>query len=151
MNSLPSDPTQAAGTAVTTHTRVHDTAGISCGEFLRRARERRRLTLQQIAQSTKIPLRHLDALERDEFEALPSGMYRRAEVRAYADAVGLDSKRCAGLARSHVGTDDAEHRRLYRLPDVHEWPHTRSVDCCRHGRHGWRDRARDVGAPTGCR
>ena len=90
MNSLPSDPTQAAGTAVTMHTRVHDTAGISCGEFLRRARERRRLTLQQIAQSTKIPLRHLDALERDEFEALPSGMYRRAEVRAYADAVGLD-------------------------------------------------------------
>ena len=90
MNSLPSDPTQAAGTAVTTHTRVHDTAGISCGEFLRRARERRRLTLQQIAQSTKIPLRHLNALERDEFEALPSGMYRRAEVRAYADAVGLD-------------------------------------------------------------
>src|SRR5258705_7132035 len=67
-----------------------DGEGISCGEFLRRAREGRGLTLQQIAQGTKIPLRHLHALERDEFAVLPGGMYRRAEVRAYADAVGLD-------------------------------------------------------------
>jgi cytoskeletal protein RodZ len=90
MNSLPSDPTQTAGAAVIAHTHVHDGEGVSCGEFLRRARERRGLTLQQIAQGTKIPLRHLNALERDEFAALPGGMYRRAEVRAYADAVGLD-------------------------------------------------------------
>ena len=71
--------------------------GISNGECLRRARESRGLTLQQIAQDTKIPLRHLDALERDEFAALPGGIYRRAEVRAYADAVGLD--RTVALAR----------------------------------------------------
>ena len=90
MNSFPSNPTQTAGSAVATHARAHDDGGISCGEFLRRARERRGLTLQQIAEATKIPLRHLSALERDEFAALPSGMYRRAEVRAYADAVGLD-------------------------------------------------------------
>ena len=64
--------------------------GVSCGELLRRARERRGLALQQIAQETKIPLRHLWALERDDFDALPGGLYRRAEVRAYAAAVGLD-------------------------------------------------------------
>jgi transcriptional regulator with XRE-family HTH domain len=69
---------------------MRDEGGISCGELLRRAREERGLTLQQIVQVTKIPLRHLNALERDEFSVLPSGMYRRAEVRAYADAVGLD-------------------------------------------------------------
>ena len=86
MNSLSSDPTHA----VTAQTRVHDDEGISCGEFLRRARQRRGLTLQQIAQGTRIPLRHLSALERDEFAVLPGGMYRRAQVRAYADAVGLD-------------------------------------------------------------
>ena len=97
MNSYHSDPTHAGGAPVTTQTRVHDIEGSSCGEFLRRARERRRLTLQEIAQSTKIPLRHLNALERDDFDALPSGMYRRAEVRAYADAVGLD--RGVALAR----------------------------------------------------
>ena len=60
------------------------------GEFLRSARERRGLTLQQIAQSTKIPWRHLDAMERGDLAAVPEGLYRRAEVRAYAQAVGLD-------------------------------------------------------------
>ncbi len=90
MNSVSSDPTRAAGSPGATHVRAHDGEGSSCGELLRRARERRGLTLQQISQDTKIPLRHLSALERDEFAALPGGMYRRAEVRAYADAVGLD-------------------------------------------------------------
>jgi cytoskeleton protein RodZ len=90
MNSFSPGPTPAAGTAVAAPTRVQDGEGLSCGEFLRRARERRGLSLQQIAQGTKIPLRHLNALERDEFAVLPGGMYRRAEVRAYADAVGLD-------------------------------------------------------------
>ncbi len=60
------------------------------GEFLRDARERRGKTLQQVASETRIPRRHLDALEQGQLELLPSGMYRRAEVRAYADAVGLD-------------------------------------------------------------
>jgi cytoskeletal protein RodZ len=60
------------------------------GEFLRDARERRGLTLQQIAHETRIPWRHLDALEHGNLDAVPTGVYRRAEIRAYADAVGLD-------------------------------------------------------------
>jgi cytoskeletal protein RodZ len=68
------------------------------GEFLRRARERRGLSLQQIARETRIPWRHLDALEHGNLSAVPSGMYRRAEIRAYADAVGLDK----GLALAHL-------------------------------------------------
>ena len=68
------------------------------GEYLRDARERRGLTLQQIAHETRIPFRHLDALEHGRLEAVPGGMYRRAEIRAYADAVGLDR----GLALAHL-------------------------------------------------
>ncbi len=60
------------------------------GEFLRDARERRGLTIQQIASETRIPWRHLDALEHGNLDAVPGGVYRRAEIRAYADAVGLD-------------------------------------------------------------
>jgi cytoskeletal protein RodZ len=60
------------------------------GSFLRDGRERRGMTLDQIASATRIPRRHLDALEHGELDALPSGMYRRAEVRAFADAVGID-------------------------------------------------------------
>jgi cytoskeletal protein RodZ len=90
MISSSPDPTRASGTALTTKTRVRGDDGLACGELLRRARQRRGLTLEQIAQSTKIPLRHLDALEKDDLASLPGGMYRRAHVRAYADAVGLD-------------------------------------------------------------
>src|SRR5215470_10520903 len=65
-----------------------DDAGL--GELLRCARERRGLTLQQIAAETKIPRRHLEALERDDLTTGPDGFYRRAEIRAYAKVVRLD-------------------------------------------------------------
>jgi cytoskeletal protein RodZ len=60
------------------------------GTFLRDGRQRRGLSLDEIASVTRIPRRHLDALEHGDLGALPKGMYRRAEVRAFADAVGLD-------------------------------------------------------------
>jgi cytoskeleton protein RodZ len=62
----------------------------SLGDLLRAARERRGLTVQDLAAITRIPRRHLDALERDQLDELPGGMYRRAEVRTYAETVGLD-------------------------------------------------------------
>lgn len=89
-SSFPPDTSRDVGAPVAAPTSVHHDADIPCGELLRQARERRGLTLQQVAQSTKLPLRQLEALERDEFAALPGGMYRRAQVRAYAEAVGLD-------------------------------------------------------------
>jgi cytoskeleton protein RodZ len=108
MISSAPDATNAAGAPATAHPRVRSDEEITCGEALRRARQRRGLTLQQIAQSTKIPLRHLEALERDELAALPAGMYRRAQVRAYADAVGLD--RTLVVARLDRALDDAARR-----------------------------------------
>jgi cytoskeletal protein RodZ len=71
---------------------LHDssTDGAAFGEFLRRAREQRGLTLQQISSETKIPWRHLEALEHGRLNAVPGGTYRRGEIRAYAEAVGLD-------------------------------------------------------------
>jgi cytoskeletal protein RodZ len=63
---------------------------IAIGELLRRARERRGLTLQEIARETKLPQRHLEALENDNLAVIPAGFYQRAEIRTYARAVGLD-------------------------------------------------------------
>src|SRR4051812_31918181 len=68
--------------------RADDDSGL--GELLRHARERRTLTLEQVSQETKIPRRHLEALERNNLAALPGGFYRRAEIRVFARAVGLD-------------------------------------------------------------
>ena len=66
------------------------TSSSSLGELLRRAREHRGLTLERVAKETKIPQRHLEALEHDNLAVIPAGFYQRAEIRAYARAVGLD-------------------------------------------------------------
>lgn len=59
-------------------------------EFLRKTREQRQITLDQISGETKIASRHLAALERGDVRTWPGGMYRRAMMRAYAESIGLD-------------------------------------------------------------
>jgi cytoskeletal protein RodZ len=63
---------------------------VTIGQFLRRARVRRGLTLQQISDETKIPCRRLEALEQGNLAAIPGGFYARSEVRAYAEMVHVD-------------------------------------------------------------
>jgi transcriptional regulator with XRE-family HTH domain len=63
------------------------------GTQVKRAREARGLSIRQIADSTKLSTRLIDALERGHAEQLPAGIYRRAAVRAIAAEVGLDPER----------------------------------------------------------
>jgi cytoskeleton protein RodZ len=65
----------------------------SVGDFggkLRDARERRGISLRQIANATKISIAALEALERNDISRLPGGIFSRAFVRSYAVEVGLD-------------------------------------------------------------
>jgi transcriptional regulator with XRE-family HTH domain len=61
------------------------------GGWLKHAREARGLSVEAIALQTKIPPRHLEALERGDSLRLPP-FYQRAEVRAVARAVGVDER-----------------------------------------------------------
>ena len=60
------------------------------GGKLRAARERRGISLRQIANATKISVAVLEALERNDISRLPGGIFGRAFVRSYAIEVGLD-------------------------------------------------------------
>jgi cytoskeleton protein RodZ len=60
------------------------------GRKLREARERRGVSLRQIASATKISVAVLEALERNDISRLPGGIFSRAFVRSYAIEVGLD-------------------------------------------------------------
>jgi cytoskeletal protein RodZ len=60
------------------------------GARLRDARERRGISLRQIANATKISVAVLEALERNDISKLPGGIFGRAFVRSYASEVGLD-------------------------------------------------------------
>ncbi|VWX59046.1 Cytoskeletal protein RodZ [Sphingorhabdus sp. 109] len=61
----------------------------STGELLRRAREQKNLSLDDVAKKTRIPLRHLESLESGDFEALPGRTYAIGFAKSYARTVGL--------------------------------------------------------------
>src|SRR5881296_4234404 len=63
------------------------------GRNLREARERRGVSLRQIANTTKISVSALEALERNDISRLPGGIFSRAFVRSYALEVGLDPEK----------------------------------------------------------
>ncbi len=64
----------------------------SFGERLRREREMRGVTLDDIADGTKIGTRLLRALEEEHFELLPGGIFNKGFVRAYAKYLGLNEE-----------------------------------------------------------
>src|SRR5262249_45816170 len=61
----------------------------SFGARLREQREARHVALAAIADRTKIKLSLLEALEADDVSHWPAGIFRRAYIRSYADAIGL--------------------------------------------------------------
>ncbi len=63
------------------------------GENLRREREMRGVSLEEISSATKISLRFLEAIEREDFSKLPGGIFSRSFIRSYARYLGLDEER----------------------------------------------------------
>lgn len=63
----------------------------SFGARMRERREQQQISLTAISEQTKIKLSLLDALERDDVSQWPTGIFRRAFIRAYARAVDLDA------------------------------------------------------------
>jgi cytoskeleton protein RodZ len=62
----------------------------SFGERLRQEREMRGISLEEIVATTKIGRRLLLALEEEQFDLLPGGIFNKSYVRAYAKCVGID-------------------------------------------------------------
>lgn len=76
-----------------------DEAYAGVGVRLRTAREAEQLELSHIAAETRIPLRHLEAIEAGAFSTLPSRTYAIGFSRTYARAVGLDEAAIADEVR----------------------------------------------------
>ncbi|HEV2416879.1 MAG TPA: RodZ domain-containing protein [Terriglobia bacterium] len=62
------------------------------GDNLRREREMRGITLEEISSTTKISVRFLELLEAEEFSKLPGGIFIRSFIRSYANYLGLDEE-----------------------------------------------------------
>jgi len=75
------------------------------GDILRRAREDRGLSLEQVEQATKIRATYLEALEQEDFGRMPGPVYARGFLRNYARFLGLDEQDVLALYQpSRVST-----------------------------------------------
>lgn len=92
----------------------------SFGDKLRREREMRGVTLDEIAESTKIRRSHLEALEKEDFRDLPGGVFNKGFVRAYARYIGIDEDQ-AVADYAEVSNEVAPPEDQFPL-EVHEKP-----------------------------
>ena len=69
------------------------------GEQLQAERERQELSLSDLAAKTRVPMRHLDAIEKSDFGALPGTTYTLGFARSYANAVGMDAAKVSADLR----------------------------------------------------
>jgi cytoskeletal protein RodZ len=78
-------------------------------------RRNRGITLEQIAESTKISIRSLEAIEQGEFRRLPGGIYNTSYIRQYAKAIDYDEATLLAfyqreMARADDGAQDGTKR-----------------------------------------
>jgi helix-turn-helix protein len=72
------------------------------GTILREARNRRKVELSEVEAATRIRFRYLRAIEDEEWDVLPGGVYTRGFVRTYASFLGLDGDRLVSDYRESV-------------------------------------------------
>jgi cytoskeleton protein RodZ len=86
------------------------------GARLKREREQRGITLDDISLSTKIGKRFLSALEEEHFEQLPGGIFSKGFVRAYARHLGIDEEQAVADFLSATTPSSTEQTPQNDLP-----------------------------------
>ncbi|UCE63202.1 MAG: helix-turn-helix domain-containing protein [Nitrospirota bacterium] len=88
----------------------------SVGPLLKHARETQGLSLDQVASVTRIQLKYLQALEEEQFSALPEPVFTKGFVRTYARSLGMDEhdvlRRFSEASNKYFGTGQQEHERV---------------------------------------
>ncbi len=103
---------------------------IPVGETLRRERLKRNLDLEEISGELKISTRFLQAIENDQYDKLPGGVFAKSFVRQYARLLGLDDEDLAGQVQQALAPVEPPHPVdlprpsgfvSIQVPKVEEW------------------------------
>ena len=81
-------------------------------------RRNRGISLEQIAQSTKISVRSLEAIERGEFRKLPGGIYNTSYIRQYARAIDYDEAAILAVYHREMNGKDSPATRQPNSKDT---------------------------------
>jgi len=102
----------------------------SVGETLRRERLRKDRSLEQISHETKISTRLLEAIEHDQFDQLPGGVFAKSFVRQYARVLSLDEDELAAEVQKAIQDETAlpgftaPPEPAYKVPKLMQWEST---------------------------
>jgi hypothetical protein len=88
------------------------------GPILREARNRRKLDISTVEATIRIRARFLLAIENEEWDVLPGGVYTRGFIRTYANYLGLDGERLAEDFRREVEGASGERTPTAELAPV---------------------------------
>ncbi len=83
----------------------------SAGDKLVRGREAAGLTRKQVAAQTRIPERHLAAIESGDYGSLPARAYAVGFSRTYAKALGMDEAEVVAAVRAELAMAEPEQQR----------------------------------------
>lgn len=83
------------------------------GEQLKAERERQGLTLSDMAAKTRVPMRHLDAIEKSDFGSLPGTTYTLGFARSFARALDMDAAKTSADLRAELAQGGHEG---YQVP-----------------------------------
>ena len=61
------------------------------GQYLRRQREAKRMSVEEIARSTRVPMASVERIEGDQFDELPGEVFVRGFLKSYARSLGLEA------------------------------------------------------------
>lgn len=64
----------------------------SVGQFLRRHRESKRMSVEEVSRATRVPMSSVERIESDQFDELPGEVFVRGFLKSYARAVGLSAE-----------------------------------------------------------
>ena len=82
---------------------------MSFGRDLQLERENRGISLEQLAASTKVPSRFLNALEADDLRGLPGGVFNKGIVSSYCRHLGIAEESWLARFAANTRTESDEH------------------------------------------
>jgi cytoskeleton protein RodZ len=71
-------------------------------------RSNRGISLREISETTKISVRALESIEREDFRSLPGGIYSTSYIRQYARAIDYDEAAILDVYHRHAARAEAE-------------------------------------------
>jgi len=81
-------------------------------------RQRKGITLEAIAASTKLSIRQLEAIESGDFKRLPGGIYNTSYIRQYAKAIGFDENELLAFYQDSVNPPPASPTKSRPAPRI---------------------------------